>query len=215
MAYFALQFTSLCYTCRAFIAFLRSQVVLGFVCEADYKLVAKAMRDRVTAIKRQRERQRRIREEEKKKQQEETIEEEPESPLPKPTGQVLDSLTSSPVQIPPTLPLQDPPGASPLISPDYGINGGFLQEPEEPEADQHFHIRHTSYSSITCKHADTAFSLMLVLVLISSKQITVQTNDIIRYVINKTFCQVNIKRIISPTFSQLRRLATLASKPRA
>ncbi|XP_026771512.3 serine/threonine-protein kinase WNK4 isoform X2 [Pangasianodon hypophthalmus] len=126
----------------------QEMVVLGFVCEADYKLVAKAMRDRVTAIKRQRERQRRIREEEKKKQ-EETIEEEPESPLPKPTGQVLDSPASSPVQIPPTLPLHDPSAVSPVISPDCGINEGFLQEPEEPEADQHFHIRHTSYSSIT------------------------------------------------------------------
>lgn len=130
---------------------LCSQVVLGFVCEADYKLVAKAMRDRVTAIKRQRERQRRIREEEKKKQ-EETIEEEPESPLPKHTRQVLNSPASSPVQILPTMPLRDPSAVSPLISPDYGISGGFLPEPEEPEADQHFHIRHTSYSSITCEH---------------------------------------------------------------
>lgn len=40
------------------------QVVLGFVCEADYKLVAKAIRHRVTAIKRQREKQRRLLEEE-------------------------------------------------------------------------------------------------------------------------------------------------------
>ncbi|KAG7325473.1 hypothetical protein KOW79_011789 [Hemibagrus wyckioides] len=125
----------------------QEMVVLGFVCEADYKLVAKAMRDRVTAIKRQRERQRRVREEEKKKQ--ETIEEEPESPLPKPIGQVLHSPVSSPVQIPPILPLHDRPPVSPVISPDYGSSGGFLQEPEEPEADQHFHIRHTSYSSIT------------------------------------------------------------------
>lgn len=132
--------------------FRHSQVVLGFVCEADYKLVAKAMRDRVTAIKRQRERQRRIRDEEKKKQ-EEMIEEEPESPLPKPTGQVLDSPISSPLQISPTLPLHDPPAVSPGISLDYRITGGFLQEPEEPEADQHFHICHTSYSSITCEHS--------------------------------------------------------------
>ncbi|KAM9463063.1 serine/threonine-protein kinase WNK4 [Clarias gariepinus] len=125
----------------------QEMVVLGFVCEADYKLVAKAMRDRVTAIKRQRERQRRIREEEKKKQ-EETIEEEPESLLPKPTGQSFDSPASSPVLFPPILPLHDRPAGSPVISPDYAINGGFLQEPEEPEADQHFHIRHTSYSSV-------------------------------------------------------------------
>lgn len=129
-------------------------MVLGFVGEADYKLVAKAMRDRVTAIKRQRERRRRLREEEKKKKQEKTIEEEPESPLPKPTGQVLDSPTSSSVQISPTLPLHDPPAVSPVMSLDYGITGGFVQEPEEPEADQHFHICHTSYSSITCEHAE-------------------------------------------------------------
>lgn len=38
--------------------------MLGFVCEADYKLVAKAMRHRVTAIKRQREKQRHLLEEE-------------------------------------------------------------------------------------------------------------------------------------------------------
>uniref|UniRef100_A0A673GWY9 Serine/threonine-protein kinase WNK4 n=1 Tax=Sinocyclocheilus rhinocerous TaxID=307959 RepID=A0A673GWY9_9TELE len=37
----------------------QEMVVLGFVCEADYKLVAKAIRDRVTAIKRQREKLRR------------------------------------------------------------------------------------------------------------------------------------------------------------
>lgn len=43
---------------------VRPQVVLGFVCEADYKLVAKAIRHRVTAIKRQREKQRRLLEEE-------------------------------------------------------------------------------------------------------------------------------------------------------
>lgn len=166
MPYFIFDvFSAVKYTCRAFIVFLHPQVVLGFVCEADYKLVAKAMRDRVTAIKRQRERQRRIREEEKKKQ-EEIIEEEPESPLPKPTDQVLASHASSPVQIPPTLPFHDPPGVSPVTSPDYGINGGFLQEPEEPEADQHFQIRQTSYTSITCEHADILFSIVLILLTI-------------------------------------------------
>ncbi|XP_034721917.1 serine/threonine-protein kinase WNK4-like, partial [Etheostoma cragini] len=38
----------------------QEMVVLGFVCEADYVLVAKAIRSRVTAIKRQREKQRRL-----------------------------------------------------------------------------------------------------------------------------------------------------------
>lgn len=41
-----------------------SQVVLGFLCEADYKLVAKVIRHRVTAIKRQRDKRRRLLEEE-------------------------------------------------------------------------------------------------------------------------------------------------------
>uniref|UniRef100_A0AAR2K8N9 Vacuolar protein-sorting-associated protein 25 n=1 Tax=Pygocentrus nattereri TaxID=42514 RepID=A0AAR2K8N9_PYGNA len=91
----------------------QEMVVLGFVCEADYKLVAKAMRDRVTAIKRQRERERQRRLE-------------PELPSPKP-----------------------PPTVSPVNSPDYSINRGFLPEPEEPEADQHLHFRHTSFSSVT------------------------------------------------------------------
>lgn len=52
-----------------------SQVVLGFVCDADYKVIAKAIRYRVTAIKRQREKRRRL-EEEKLKHQKEVIEEE-------------------------------------------------------------------------------------------------------------------------------------------
>ncbi|KAM4715670.1 serine/threonine-protein kinase WNK4 isoform 2-T2 [Anableps anableps] len=41
----------------------QEMVVLGFVCEADFKIVAKAIRDRVTAIKRQREKLRRQAEE--------------------------------------------------------------------------------------------------------------------------------------------------------
>uniref|UniRef100_A0A672SID1 Serine/threonine-protein kinase WNK4 n=1 Tax=Sinocyclocheilus grahami TaxID=75366 RepID=A0A672SID1_SINGR len=57
----------------------QEMVVLGFVCEADYKLVAKAIRDRVTAIKRQREKLRR---------QEPILEAEPSvsnPPAPKPS----------------------------------------------------------------------------------------------------------------------------------
>uniref|UniRef100_A0A3B3VS35 non-specific serine/threonine protein kinase n=1 Tax=Poecilia latipinna TaxID=48699 RepID=A0A3B3VS35_9TELE len=56
----------------------QEMVVLGFVCEADFKIVAKAIRDRVTAIKRQREKLRRQAEERKKKEAQEVIEEEPE-----------------------------------------------------------------------------------------------------------------------------------------
>uniref|UniRef100_A0A7N9AMA7 Vacuolar protein-sorting-associated protein 25 n=1 Tax=Mastacembelus armatus TaxID=205130 RepID=A0A7N9AMA7_9TELE len=77
----------------------QEMVVLGFVCEADFKLVAKAIRDRVTAIKRQREKLRRQTEELKKN------------------------------------------------SVDSGVSSNYPAEPEEPEADQHFHMRHNSLSS--------------------------------------------------------------------
>lgn len=127
----------------------QEMVVLGFVCEADYKLVAKAMRDRVTAIKRQREKLRRPAEEKQQRKKEEIIEEGSEPRSPKPIGQMPKNLTPPPVQILPT-PLIPESMCSPVISSsDFGLNGTFPPEPEETEADQHFHIRHTSCSSAT------------------------------------------------------------------
>lgn len=125
-------------------------MILGFVCEVDYKLVAKAMRDRVTAIKRQREKHRRLAEEQqqKKKKKEEIIEEEPELSSPKSTIQMSENPAPFPVQAPPTPGIPEPVSGSS----DSGIIGSFPPEPEEPEADQHFHIHHTSCSSTTCKH---------------------------------------------------------------
>ncbi|XP_039973799.1 serine/threonine-protein kinase WNK4-like [Xiphias gladius] len=61
----------------------QEMVVLGFVCEADYKLVAKAIRHRVTAIKRQREKQRRLLEGALNRQGDAVVEEEPD-PTPRP-----------------------------------------------------------------------------------------------------------------------------------
>ncbi|XP_062382213.1 serine/threonine-protein kinase WNK4 isoform X2 [Sardina pilchardus] len=155
----------------------QEMVVLGFVCEADYKLVAKAMRDRVTAIKRQRERQRRLVEEQKRRHHDDTIEEEPEPLSPRPVTQPTQSPSPLPPPTPPT-PIQTPPtpmspdsalsmiGGSVDSAPfaisgsvdsavsmvngslDSGMTGSFpLEEREEPEADQHFHIRHVSCSS--------------------------------------------------------------------
>ncbi|XP_056102023.1 serine/threonine-protein kinase WNK4 [Rhinichthys klamathensis goyatoka] len=124
----------------------QEMVILGFVCEVDYKLVAKAMRDRVTAIKRQREKHRRLAEEQqKKKKKEEIIEEEPELSSPKPTIQMSENPAPFPVQAPPTPGIPEPVSGSS----DSGIIGSFPPEPEEPEADQHFHIHHTSCSSTT------------------------------------------------------------------
>ncbi|KAJ8284478.1 hypothetical protein COCON_G00033280 [Conger conger] len=129
---------------------VQEMVVLGFVCEVDYKIVAKAIRDRVTAIKRQREKKRRQVEELKKKKQE-VIEEEPESEPPSPGLQGRTPESPAPAQSPPTPASSCCIPSLPNVSADSGINATFPAEPEEPEADQHqhYHIRHTSCSSAT------------------------------------------------------------------
>ncbi|NWU84863.1 WNK4 kinase, partial [Onychorhynchus coronatus] len=113
----------------------QEMVVLGFICEADYKLVAKAVRDRVVAIKRKREKLKRV--------QGVLSPAEPEQPPG--VMQLLEELKSP-----------GPPGApapAPAIpgSRDSVFSSTFPPEPEEPEADQHQHFvyRHTSYSSAT------------------------------------------------------------------
>uniref|UniRef100_A0A4W5KCY6 non-specific serine/threonine protein kinase n=1 Tax=Hucho hucho TaxID=62062 RepID=A0A4W5KCY6_9TELE len=139
----------------------QEMVVLGFVCEADFKLVAKAIRDRVNAIKRQREKLRRLAEKKK-----EAIEEEPEPALQPPSPKINRSPSmletpQCPIVVPTPTPTpaqsqgQTPP--NPLthtLSPvnsylNLGINASFIPEPEEPEADQHqyFQVHHTSCSS--------------------------------------------------------------------
>ncbi|KAJ8251886.1 hypothetical protein GJAV_G00226520 [Gymnothorax javanicus] len=144
----------------------QEMVVLGFVCEADYKLVAKAIRDRVTTVKRQREKLRRQAEELRKSREKEVIEEEPELAAEHdlPARPRLDSQpsnvphpTPTTTAAPPPLPSPAPPQASasnlnppvltisaPTPSPvnesmDSGINSSFVAEPEEPEVDQHQH----------------------------------------------------------------------------
>lgn len=117
------------------------------MCEADFKLVAKAIRDRVTAIKRQREKLRRQAEERKKKQEQEAIEEEPEPqpPLVK-VSDVVARESPTPALTPPA------PILSPVTSSvDSGVSSNYPAEPEEPEADQHFHMRHNSLSSANCE----------------------------------------------------------------
>ncbi|MEQ2160872.1 hypothetical protein GOODEAATRI_003939 [Goodea atripinnis] len=116
------------------------EVVLGFVCEADFKIVAKAIRDRVMAIKRQREKLRRQAEERKKKQ---VIEEEPE--LQPPSPKVNDVVAAeSPT---PALAHQTHVSSPITSSADSGVSSSYPAEPEEPEADQHFRVRHNSLSS--------------------------------------------------------------------
>ncbi|KAL9823640.1 serine/threonine-protein kinase WNK4 isoform 2-T2 [Geothlypis trichas] len=113
----------------------QEMVVLGFVCEADYKLVAKAVRDRVVAIKRKREKLKRA--------QGAPSPAEPEQP-----PGVLRLLEELKSPLPPGGPTPAPatPGSG-----DSAFSSTFPLEPEEPEADQHQHFtyRHTSYSSAT------------------------------------------------------------------
>ncbi|XP_048172375.1 serine/threonine-protein kinase WNK4 isoform X3 [Corvus hawaiiensis] len=113
----------------------QEMVVLGFVCEADYKLVAKAVRDRVVAIKRKREKLKRA--------QDAPSPAEPEQP-----PGVLRLLEELKSPLPPGAPT---PALATPGSGDSVFSSTFPLEPEEPEADQHQHFtyRHTSYSSAT------------------------------------------------------------------
>uniref|UniRef100_A0A672UKF3 non-specific serine/threonine protein kinase n=1 Tax=Strigops habroptila TaxID=2489341 RepID=A0A672UKF3_STRHB len=115
----------------------QEMVVLGFICEADYKLVAKAVRDRVVAIKRKREKLKRS-------------QEMPSPPEPEQPPGVLRMLEELKSPLPPGAPVPT------LLSPGSGdsvFSSTFPPEPEEPEADQHQHFtyRQTSYSSATCE----------------------------------------------------------------
>ncbi|XP_055050474.2 serine/threonine-protein kinase WNK4 isoform X2 [Misgurnus anguillicaudatus] len=137
----------------------QEMVVLGFVCEADYKLVAKAIRDRVTTTKRQREKLRRQAEEVQRRRQEEVIEEEPESTVeiepsvssPPPPKPLTETPTSTTTQAPPTVTVSGPVTFPANESMDSGFNASFATESEEPDADQrrHFNIHNASYSSAT------------------------------------------------------------------
>ncbi|XP_071967852.1 serine/threonine-protein kinase WNK4 isoform X2 [Engystomops pustulosus] len=120
----------------------QEMVVLNFVCEADYKIVAKAIRDRVLAIKRKREKVRRAQEELKKKEEEKQqsilklLEQlrGPQSTTTITTPDVVSGSTSQPTS----------------DSVESVSSGTFLPEPEEPEADQHHPFnfnRNSCYSS--------------------------------------------------------------------
>ncbi|XP_054851642.1 serine/threonine-protein kinase WNK4 isoform X2 [Eublepharis macularius] len=114
----------------------QEMVMLGFVCEADYKLVARAVRERVLAIKRQREKAKRAQEEQKRQEKGST-----------PPPDILQLLElGSP---PPLIPAQASKPAMPG-SRDSALGPTFPLEPEEPEVDQHqpFLYQH-GYSSAT------------------------------------------------------------------
>nr|XP_015818256.2 serine/threonine-protein kinase WNK4 isoform X1 [Nothobranchius furzeri] len=122
----------------------QEMVVLGFVCEADLKIVAKAIRDRVTTIKRQREKLKRQAEERKKKLAQEAIEEEPEPQMLSPkVSDVVAAGSPTPTLLTPLATISSPITSSA----DSGVSSNYPAEPEEPEVDQHFHVRYNSLSS--------------------------------------------------------------------
>ncbi|XP_060111260.1 serine/threonine-protein kinase WNK4 [Heteronotia binoei] len=115
----------------------QEMVTLGFVCEADYKLVARAVRERVLSIKRQREKARRAQEEQKRQEM--------VFSTPPPNILHLLELGSSPLLSPTQASTPTTPGSR-----DSALGSTFPPEPEEPEVDQHqpFLYRH-GYSSAT------------------------------------------------------------------
>ncbi|XP_023263455.1 serine/threonine-protein kinase WNK1-like [Seriola lalandi dorsalis] len=149
----------------------QEMVVLGFVCEADYKLVAKAIRHRVTAIKRQREKQRRLNEGALNRQTDAVIEEEldPTPKPPEPSNQRPAPAASASAEgkvasqqdaaVVPALPppwIEAPPMvtmASSMLSSssslvDSGISSMFSRTEEDGDEDDKA-VKHTSYSSAT------------------------------------------------------------------
>ncbi|KAI3359462.1 hypothetical protein L3Q82_013780 [Scortum barcoo] len=138
----------------------QEMVVLGFVCEADYKLVAKAIRHQVTAIKRQREKQRRLKE---------AVIEEESDPVPQPpepanqkaavatstpaVGQVANQQYSAAASVASPAWIQAPPpvtvtpsSSSPL---DSGISSVSSRTEGDGDDEDEKTTKHTSCSSAT------------------------------------------------------------------
>ncbi|XP_034272091.1 serine/threonine-protein kinase WNK4 isoform X2 [Pantherophis guttatus] len=114
----------------------QEMVVLGFVCEADYKPVAKAVRERVLAIKRQREKTKQAQEQQKRQEQ--------SLAMTSDILHLLDLDSSSPLS-PVQTSIPTTPGSA-----DSALGSTFPPEPEEPEVDQHQPFQyHPNYSSTT------------------------------------------------------------------
>ncbi|XP_028268058.1 serine/threonine-protein kinase WNK4-like isoform X2 [Parambassis ranga] len=125
----------------------QEMVILGFVCEADYKLVAKAIRYTVTDIKRQREKQRRLLEETVNNQKEAVNEEEPdpvsEPPEPstqKPAAQSVTNMSAAVMAASQDLSWKKTPS----------LTSSVMSSSSNPDGeDNEKTVKHTSYSSAT------------------------------------------------------------------
>ncbi|XP_068133794.1 serine/threonine-protein kinase WNK1 isoform X4 [Hyperolius riggenbachi] len=109
----------------------QEMVESGYVCEGDHKTMAKAIKDRVSLIKRKREQRQQVREEQEKRKQEEIVQQQPS-----------DSQTPNPPQGS-VKPAQAGSGPTPTGVPNISTS---QVEPEEPEADQHLQYQQPSIS---------------------------------------------------------------------
>ncbi|MEE6478087.1 hypothetical protein FKM82_011728 [Ascaphus truei] len=103
----------------------QEMVESGYVCEGDHKTMAKAIKDRVSLIKRKREQRQNVREAQEKRKQEESSQkqQQAESQSP-PQGTSKPSATQT--------------GTAAAVAPTGISTSSATQvEPEEPEADQH------------------------------------------------------------------------------
>ncbi|XP_018431920.1 PREDICTED: serine/threonine-protein kinase WNK1 [Nanorana parkeri] len=110
----------------------QEMVESGYVCDGDHKTMAKAIKDRVSLIKRKREQRQHVRKEQEKRKQEEISQQQPESRLPSPpqgTG----------------IPAQPSSGPAPALTSVPNASSSQV-EPEEPEADQHLQYQQPSIS---------------------------------------------------------------------
>ncbi|KAM5170220.1 serine/threonine-protein kinase WNK1 [Mantella aurantiaca] len=110
----------------------QEMVESGYVCEGDHKTMAKAIKDRVSLIKRKREQRQQVRQEQEKRKQVDIGQQQSETQLPSPpqgTG----------------IPTQPSSGPAPALTSVPNASASQV-EPEEPEADQHLQYQQPSIS---------------------------------------------------------------------
>uniref|UniRef100_A0A7M4FJ94 non-specific serine/threonine protein kinase n=1 Tax=Crocodylus porosus TaxID=8502 RepID=A0A7M4FJ94_CROPO len=107
----------------------QEMVESGYVCEGDHKTMAKAIKDRVSLIKRKREQRQLVREEEEKRKQEENGQKQ----------QLEQQLQANAAQAG----AKHPPSLTGITSiPTTSASVSTQVEPEEPEADQHQQLQY-------------------------------------------------------------------------
>ncbi|XP_028736306.1 serine/threonine-protein kinase WNK1 isoform X20 [Peromyscus leucopus] len=106
----------------------QEMVESGYVCEGDHKTMAKAIKDRVSLIKRKREQRQLVREEQEKRKQEEISLRHQNEQQPSVSQAGIQQLSSASTGIPTV------PTTSASVSTQV--------EPEEPEADQHQQLQY-------------------------------------------------------------------------